>query len=113
MTTLKVLGQSDERLKQLDQDFGKARKIDVTHAVRLESKRSKTSTDYLIKDLQDDDVIELTFEEDIRCWVTVAEFKRDFGENLARGGQPDELIVPLRLPAVSSTFGWVNSGVLV
>jgi len=115
MTTLKVLGHSDERLKQLEPGVGQVLELEVTHAVRLESRRAGTSPPYLIEGLQDDDVIELTFEEDVRRWVTVAEYRREFGA-LSRGGQPDELVVPARLPAGSRARGattWVLNSLRV
>ena len=85
MKTIKVLGQSDERLKAVG--FGKEKELEnftVSDAVQFASDRSSASYQY-IKDLKDDDVVELIFEGDIHRWVTVAELEKDYKYSLSRG----------------------------
>ena len=107
MKTIKVLGQSDERFKIVG--YGKELKnFTVSEAVQFTADRSTASYQY-IKDLQDDDVVELVFEDDIHRWVTVDELEKEYKYNLSRGESSDVIEIPPQLPAVSTTY--VSRGV--
>jgi len=108
MTKLRIPGKSDESLKQLD--YRSDRQITVREAVRFEATRDATAEDHVIEDLKDDDVIELTFEDGIRHWATLSEFKQEFGAGISRGASVDEIVVPGRLFVGTATRGggsWV------
>ena len=76
MTTIKVLGNRNESLKQVS--FGKELEgFEVSDAIQFSTDRS-VSAYQVIDKLKADDLIELTFEGDIRRWVTVEELERDY-----------------------------------
>ncbi|MBN1453645.1 MAG: CHAT domain-containing protein [Anaerolineales bacterium] len=103
MTTIKVMGYRDEGLK--DVDFGKdLNNFSVSDAVQFSTDRASSSAQE-IKGLNDDDVVELIFEEDIHRWVTVAELERDFKYQLSRGGEPGVLEIPSQLPTGDTSRG--------
>ena len=109
MTDLRLFGISDERVNtQTPSSGGILRDVRITHAIRVQPTRAGQTPDYLIADLQDDDVIEMTFagqDGDVRRWMTVAEIKAEFQPNLARGSRRNELILPGTLPAGGQTRG--------
>ena len=101
MKTIKVLGQSDERLKTTV-DYGKELpNFRVSDAVQLTSDRASATYEY-IRDLDDDDVVELIFEDNIRRWVTVAELEKDYKYSLSRGEADGVIEIPTQLPTVTS-----------
>ncbi|HKY55186.1 MAG TPA: CHAT domain-containing protein, partial [Anaerolineales bacterium] len=103
MTTIKVLGHPDERLKHVP--FGaELKNFSVSDAVQFSSDRA-VSEYQVIPNLQKDDVIELIFEENIHRWVTVAELEQDFKYQLSRGSEPDVLEIPSQLPTGDTTRG--------
>ncbi|MBN1668864.1 MAG: hypothetical protein JW862_17360, partial [Anaerolineales bacterium] len=100
MTTLKLFGVPDEGLNaQPLSNGGLIRPVRISHAVRIDLARAGGVPGYAIPDLADEDVVEVTFEGDIRRWLTVAELKTEFQPQLGRGGHPDEFILPTTLPA--------------
>jgi hypothetical protein len=71
MKTIKVLGQTDEKLKIVP--YGtRLNNFRVSDAVQFSTDRSSASYQY-VKDLEEDDVVELIFENDIHRWVKVAD----------------------------------------
>jgi pimeloyl-ACP methyl ester carboxylesterase len=103
MTTIKVLGNRDEGLK--DVAFGKElRNFSVSEAVQFSTDRA-ASNYQVIKDLKKDDVVELIFEEGIHRWVTVEELERDFKYQLSRGDEPGVLEIPSQLPTGDTSRG--------
>jgi CHAT domain-containing protein/pimeloyl-ACP methyl ester carboxylesterase len=114
MKTIKVLGQSDETLK--DVNFGaELENFSVSSAVQFASDRSAANY-HEIKDLQDDDVVELIFEDDIHRWVTVAELEEQFKYQISRGAEADVIEIPDRLPSGDTSRGataWVLTGLRV
>ena len=114
MKTIKVLGQSDETLK--DVNFGKEfENFSVSSAVQFTSDRSAANYQE-IKDLKDDDVVELIFEDDIHRWVTVAELEEQFKHQISRGAEAGVIEIPDRLPSGDTSRGatsWVLTGLRV
>lgn len=111
-TKLRVFGQKDQQLEQIgEREAGVLREVKVKQAVRLESKRAAGVEEIVLKGLKENDVLELTFDGDIRRWMTVAEIKEEFGITATRGGDPHELELPQRLPIGDTTRG-VTSWVL-
>jgi CHAT domain-containing protein/pimeloyl-ACP methyl ester carboxylesterase len=112
--TIKVLGQSDETLK--DVNFGKEfENFSVSSAVQFASDRSAASY-HEIKDLKDDDVVELIFEDDIHRWVTVSELEEQFKYQISRGAEAGVIEIPDRLPSGDTSRGatsWVLTGLRV
>ena len=103
MTTLKVLGNRDERLKEVD--FGRElENFSVSEAVQFSTDRAASSYQ-VIEDLEKDDLVELIFEDDIHRWVTVGELERDFKYQLSRGGEAGVLEIPSRLPTGETSRG--------
>jgi hypothetical protein len=95
MKTIKVLGRSDERLKIVP--YGtRLNNFRVADAVQFSTDRSSASYHY-IRDLQDDDVLELIFEEDIHRWVTVAELVEEYKYGLSRGEAEGVIEIPAQL----------------
>jgi CHAT domain-containing protein/pimeloyl-ACP methyl ester carboxylesterase len=95
MKTIKVLGQSDERLKVVE--YGKELKnFLVSDAVQFSVNPSSANYHY-ISNLKDDEVVELIFVDNIRRWVTVAELEEDYKYSLSREGA-DVIEIPSRLP---------------
>ena len=76
----KVHGRHDETLTKLPQELAFENRFSVSHAVRVSATRSDGSSGYTFEDLAEDDVIELTFEGDLRRWVTAKAFKQEFGD---------------------------------
>lgn len=100
MKTIKVLGQTDERLKAVE--YGKELKnFAVSDAVQFATDRSSANYQY-ISGLQETDVVELIFEGNIRRWVTVAELEKDYRYSLSRGESPDVLEIPSQLASTSA-----------
>src|SRR5512147_2990743 len=96
MKTIKVLGQSNERLKIVD--YGKElENFTVSDAVLFASDRASANYQY-ISDLKDDDIVELIFEDDIRRWVTVSELQKDYKYSLSRGEADGVIELPPQLP---------------
>ncbi|HXQ38815.1 MAG TPA: hypothetical protein VN843_32735, partial [Anaerolineales bacterium] len=103
MTTIKVLGQRNEGLKQVS--FGTELKgFSVSDAVQFSTDRA-ASDHQVIPNLEKDDLIELIFEDDIHRWVTVAELERDYKNQLSRGGEPGVLEIPSQLPTGDTSRG--------
>jgi pimeloyl-ACP methyl ester carboxylesterase len=103
MTTLKVLGNRDESLKNVK--FGaNLGNFSVSEAVQFSSDRASSSYQ-MLKGLKKDDVIELIYEEDIHRWVTVEELEREFKYQLSRGEEADVLEIPARLPTGETSRG--------
>ena len=103
MTTIKVLGQSNEKLKNVN--FGEGLKnFSVSDAVQFTSDRASASYQ-VIEGLEDDDVVELIFEDDIHRWVTVSELEQEFKYQLARGEEPGVLEIPSQLPSGDTSRG--------
>lgn len=103
MKTIKVLGHSDDTLK--DVNFGEGLKnFSVSEAVQFATDRASASYQ-VIKDLEDDDVVELIFEDDIHRWVTVAELEQEFKYQLSRGEEPGVLEIPSQLPSGDTSRG--------
>ncbi|HET9587352.1 MAG TPA: CHAT domain-containing protein [Anaerolineales bacterium] len=100
MKTIKVLGQSDDRLKSVD--YGKElENFSVSDAVQMAADRSSANYHY-ISDLKDDDIVELIFEDNIRRWVTVSELEKDYKYSLSRGEKEGVIEIPPQLPTVVS-----------
>ena len=100
MKTIKVLGHSDERLTKVG--FGtELKNFAISDAVQISADRASASYQYL-RDLQDDDVVELIFEDDIHRWVTVAELEKDYKYSLLRGESTDVIEIPPQLPTSTS-----------
>jgi CHAT domain-containing protein len=114
MKTIKVLGQSDETLK--DVNFGtELKNFSISSAVQFASDRSAANY-HEIKDLKDDDVVELIFEDDIHRWVTVAELEDQFKYQISRGAEAGVIEIPGRLPSGDTSRGatsWVLTGLRV
>src|SRR5687767_1569122 len=103
MTTIKVLGQRNESLKQVN--FGTELKgFSVSDAVQFSSDRAAANYQ-VIPNLKKDDVVELIFEDDIHRWVTVEELEQDFKYQLSRGGEPGVLEIPAQLPTGDTSCG--------
>jgi pimeloyl-ACP methyl ester carboxylesterase len=97
MKTIKVLGHSDERLKAVP--YGsELRNFEVSHAVQFATDRSTASYQYL-KDLDDDDVVELIFEDNIHRWVKVKDLEEEYRYSLSRGEADGVLEIPPQLPS--------------
>ncbi len=100
MKTIKVLGQSDERLKIVD--FGSnLNNFEVSDAVQFATDRASASYQY-ISGLKDDDVVELIFEDNIHRWVKVSELEKDYKYSLSRGEGDSVIEIPSQLPAVGA-----------
>jgi len=114
MTTIKVLGNRNEGLRQVN--FGTELKgFSVSDAIQFSTDRA-ASDFQVIPNLEQDDLIELIFEEDIHRWVTVKELERDFKNQLSRGSDPDVLEIPSQLPSGDTSRGataWVLKGLRV
>jgi hypothetical protein len=96
MKTIKILGHSEERLTAVD--YGRDLKnFSVSDAVQFATDRSTASYHY-IRDLQDDDVLELVFEDDFRRWVTVEELEKEYKYSLLRGETAGVIEIPPKLP---------------
>ncbi|MCI0552041.1 MAG: hypothetical protein L0287_13895, partial [Anaerolineae bacterium] len=103
MTTIKVLGHRNEGLKQVN--FGtELKNFSVSDAVQFSTDRAASSYQ-VIEKLQQDDLIELIFEDDIHRWVTVEELERDFKYQLSRGSEPGVLEIPAQLSTGDTTRG--------
>ena len=115
MKTIKVLGHSDEALKN-NVGFGEGlSNFSVSDAVLFATDRA-SATPQVIKDLQDDDIVELIFEDDIHRWVTVAELEEQFKYQISRGSEPGVIEIPGRLPSGDTSRGatsWVLKGLRV
>ena len=113
-TTFKVQGVEDESQKRtLHPEIGKGRKhFTVSHAINLESTRASGVGDAVLENLNDDDVIELNFESDLKRWVTVAEFKAEFGDALARDRATGQPVIPTQLPMGGGTTRGIGSWIL-
>jgi hypothetical protein len=102
MKTIKVLGRSDERLKTVD--FGRELpNFSVSNAVQFATDRASASYHY-IGDLQEEDVVELIFEDNIHRWVTVAELVEEYKYSLSRGESPNVIEIPQQLPTSSTPY---------
>jgi len=114
MKTIKVLGQSDDTLKNVE--FGEGlENFSVSDTVRFATDRAVSSYKE-IKDLENDDVVELIFEDDIHRWVTVAELEEQFKYQISRGEEPGVIEIPDRLPSGDPSRGataWVLKGLRV
>jgi len=100
MKTIKVLGQRDERLEIVD--YGnELNNFSVSDAVQFATDRSSASYQY-ISDLQDDDVLELIFEDGIRHWVKISMLEQEYKYSLLRGETPGVIEIPPQLPTVSA-----------
>jgi len=114
MKTIKVLGQRNDALKAVD--FGDSlENFSVSDAVMFASDRAAADVQ-MIKDLKEDDVVELIFEDDIHRWVTVAELEKEFKYHISRGEEAGVLEIPGRLPAEGTSRGavsWVLTGLRV
>ena len=110
-TKLKLFGQEDQQLKTPGELYSDgSRNVKIRDAVKVESQRAAGAAEFTIEGLADDDVLELTFENGFRRWLTVAEIKAEFGLTTPRGGEPNELFLPQQLPGDESTRGitsWV------
>ena len=103
MTTIKVLGNRNESLKQVS--FGKELEgFEVSDAIQFSTDRSASAYQVIDK-LKEDDLIELTFEGDIRRWVTVEELERDYKNQLSRGSEQGVLEIPALLPTGDTSRG--------
>jgi pimeloyl-ACP methyl ester carboxylesterase len=117
MKTIKVLGQNDERLKAVG--FGSNLKnFTVSDAVQISTDRAAANYQY-IKDLQDDDVVELIFEDNIHRWVKVSELEKDYKYSLLRGEAEGVIEIPSQLPGIDGqqasrgVTAWVLKGLRV
>ncbi len=114
MKTIKVLGHSDETLK--DVNFGEGlSNFTVSDAVQFATDRASASPQ-VIKDLKEDDIVELIFEDDIHRWVTVAELEDQFKYQISRGSEPGVIEIPARLPSGDTSRGatsWVLNSLRV
>ena len=118
MKTIKVLGQTDARLKNVD--YGtELQNFRVSDAVQFAADRSAANYHY-ISDLQDDDIVELIFEDNIRRWVTVAELERDYKLGPSRGEAGGAIEIPPQLPTLVSkpqvsrgVTAWILKGLRV
>jgi len=112
--TIKVLGNSNEALKNVN--FGsELNNFTVSDAVQFASDRA-SATPQVIKDLKDDDIVELIFEDNIHRWVTVAELEEQFKYQISRGSEPGVIEIPSRLPSGDTSRGatsWVLNGLRV
>jgi len=113
--TIKVLGQNAEALKS-NIGFGEGlSNFTVSDAVQFATDRAAGDIQE-IKDLKEDDVVELIFEDDIHRWVTVAELEEQFKYQISRGTEPGVIEIPGRLPSGDTSRGatsWVLSGLRV
>ena len=68
--------------------------MQVEHAVRFDATRSTGQLPIKLENLDDDQVMELTFDGNLQRWLTVAEFKTEFGESLTRDRASGDLTIP-------------------
>jgi hypothetical protein len=103
MTTIKVMGNRDESLKNVN--FGtNLGNFSVSEAVQFSSDRASSSYQ-MLKGLKKTDVVELIYEEDIHRWVTVEELETEFKFQLSRGEEADVLEIPAQLPTGETSRG--------
>ena len=103
MTTIKVVGNRDESLKNVN--FGtNLEDFSVSEAVLFSSDRASSSYQVL-KGLKKNDVVELIFEGDIHRWVTVEELETEFKYQVSRGEDADVLEIPAKLPTGDTSRG--------
>lgn len=103
MTSIKVLGNRDESLKNVN--FGtNLGNFSVSEAVQFSSDRASSSYQVL-KGLKKNDVVELIYEGDIHRWVTVEELEQEFKYQLSRGEEADVIEIPARLPSGDTSRG--------
>ena len=113
-TTFQVQGvqESTSLGTDVDKEVNRYRSnFEVKHAVRLESKRAGADT-ISLENLADDFVMELTFEDDIKRWMTVKEFKEEFGGNLSQGRAAGDLVIPQHIGTSSTKTRGIATWIL-
>jgi len=113
MITLRIPG---ERIDANAPLIGSDRvfKKQVQAEIRLDTVRA-TTQEIVLKDVADDDVLELELEGGLRLWLSVAQFRQDFPSVQSRGGAAgsDELTITPELPLGPPSRGvgqWLLKG---
>ena len=100
MKTIKVQGKTDELLEVVG--YGSEFPgFKVAAAVEVTTDRS-IAGEILVEHLDENDVVELTFDDGIRRWVTVKELEQEFQFTLREAETSEVIDIPPRLPPVSS-----------
>lgn len=99
-TKLRLFGQEDQQLKDPGELYsGGSRNVKIRDAVKVESKRAAGTDELVLEGLANDDVLELTFENGYKRWMTVAEIKEKFSSSVSRSEGTDELLIPQHFPS--------------
>ncbi|MCB1809424.1 MAG: hypothetical protein KDJ99_30975, partial [Candidatus Competibacteraceae bacterium] len=116
MTTLKIPGEridSDAPTIGSDKVFTTQVRADI----RLDTARA-AAENVVLKDVADDEVLELELEGGLRLWLSVEQFRKDFPGVQVRGGEADsdELTIVRELPLGPPSRGigeWILKGLRV
>ena len=114
-TTFQVQGVKESKSlnSEVENEVTKSRsRFEVKHAVRFESSRAEGTPPIVLDNLEDDYVIELTFEDDIKRWVTVKEFKEEFSGTLSGDRATGALVIPQSLNLSKDQTRGIGSWIL-